>query len=76
MVATIALADISGNLSRIADESPCQGDIQRLMDAQTILFITGTRPMDQFHDFVNELNMACIGDWVNALTARYNEMTG
>ena len=76
MVAPIALADISGNLSRIADETPCLGDIQRLMDKQTILFITGTRPLDQFDDFVNKLNMACIGDWINALTAQYNEMAG
>ncbi len=76
MVATIALADISGNFRRIADETPCLGDIQRLMDKQTILLITGTRPLDQFDDFVNELNMACIGDRVSAPTARYNEMAG
>ena len=40
MVATLTLADISGNLSRIADETPCLGDIQRLMDKQTILFMS------------------------------------
>ncbi len=63
-------------LSRIADDAPCPGDIQHLMDEQTILFITGARPLDQFDDFNNELNMAGIGDWVSALTAQYNEMTG
>ena len=46
------------------------------MDKQTILFITGTRPLDQFGDFVKKLNMACIGDWINALSAQYNEMAG
>ncbi len=69
-------ADISYNLSRIADETPYLGDINRLVDEQTILFITGARPLDQFDDFINELNMAGIGDWVNALTAQYNEFAG
>ncbi|MDD9956801.1 MAG: extracellular solute-binding protein [Anaerolineaceae bacterium] len=69
-------ADISYNLSRIAEDTPYLGDIQRLMDEQTILFITGARPLDQFDDFINELNMAGIGDWVNALTAQYNEFAG
>ena len=69
-------ADISYNLSRIADETPYLGDINRLVDEQTILFITGARPLDQFDDFINELNMAGIGDWVNALTAQYNAFAG
>ena len=69
-------ADISYNLSRVAEETPYLGDINRLVNEQTILFITGARPLDQFDDFINELNMAGIGDWVNALSAQYNEMTG
>ena len=67
---------IAYNLSRIADETPTLGDINRLMDEQTILFITGQRPLDQWDDFMHDLQRASIEDWTNAITAQYNELAG
>ena len=64
------------NLSRIADEVPTLGDINRLLDEQTVLFITGQRPLDQWDDFMNDLERAGINDWVNAISAQYNELGG
>lgn len=69
-------ADVAYNLSRISDEVPTLGDIQRLLDEQIILFITGQRPLDQWDDFLGELTRAGIDDWSAALTAQYNELTG
>ncbi len=64
------------NLSRIADEVPTLGDLNRLLDEQTILFITGQRPLDQWDDFMNDLERAGINDWVKAISAQYNELGG
>ena len=69
-------AEVSYNLSRIADEVPTLGDLNRLMDEQTILFITGQRSLDEWDDFMNDLNRAGIDDWTNAITAQYTELVG
>lgn len=69
-------AHIPYNLSQIADEVPTLGDLQRLMDEQTILFITGQRPLDQWGDFLQELSRAGVDSWIDALTAQYNEKSG
>jgi hypothetical protein len=68
-------ADVAYNLSRINDEVPTLGDLQRLLDEQIILFITGERPLDQWGDFMQELSQAGIDQWSDALTAQYNEQT-
>jgi hypothetical protein len=68
-------ADIPYNLSRVADEVPTLGDLQRLLDEQIILFITGERPLDQWEDFMAELSQAGIDQWSDALTAQYNELS-
>ncbi|MBZ0297369.1 MAG: extracellular solute-binding protein [Anaerolineae bacterium] len=62
--------------TRIADEVPGLGDINRLMDEQLILFITGARPLDQWDSFIEDLSRAGMQDYINALTAQYNEFTG
>ncbi len=62
--------------SRIAEEAPGLGDINRLIDEQIVLFITGSRPLDQFDAFLEDLNRAGMEDWINALTTQYNEITG
>lgn len=68
-------ADVPYNLSRVNDEVPTLGDLQRLLDEQIILFITGQRPLDQWGDFLQELSQAGIDKWSDALTAQYNEQT-
>lgn len=69
-------ASIAYNLSLIADEVPSLGDINRLLDEQTILFITGQRSLDEWDDFMNDLNRAGMDDWISSITAQYNEFTG
>lgn len=69
-------AHIPYNLSRISEEVPTLGDIQRLIDEQTVLFITGQRPLDQWDDFMTDLGRAGIENWSNALTAQYNQLSG
>ena len=68
-------ADIAYDLSRVNDEVPTLGDLQRLLDEQIILFITGERPLDQWGDFMQELSQAGIDQWSDALTAQYNELS-
>ena len=63
-------ADVSYNLSRVADEVPTLGDINRLLDEQTILFITGQRSLDEWDSFMADLERAGIGDWTTALTTQ------
>ena len=69
-------ADISYNLSRVADEVPTLGDLDRLLKEQTILFITGQRSLDEWDDFMNDLDRAGMESWITAITAQYNEFTG
>lgn len=69
-------ANIAYNLSRVAEEVPTLGDLNRLLDEQMILFITGQRPLDQWDDFMNDLDRAGIQSWIDALTAQYNELNG
>ncbi len=68
-------ADISYNLSRIADETPFLGDIQRLLDENVVLFITGSRSLDEWDSFMSDLERAGMEDWINAITAQYNEFS-
>ncbi|MEM7533363.1 MAG: extracellular solute-binding protein [Chloroflexota bacterium] len=69
-------ADVSYNLSRVADEVPTLGDLNRLLDEQTVLFITGQRSLDEWDDFMADLERAGMEDWITALTTQYNELTG
>lgn len=68
-------SQIAWDETRIADETPGLGDIQRLIDEQLILFITGQRPLDQWGSFIEDLDRAGMQDWINALTTQYNEIT-
>ncbi|MBI1257029.1 MAG: extracellular solute-binding protein [Chloroflexi bacterium] len=68
-------ATVPYNKSEIADQVPSLGDLNRLISEQTVLFITGQRPLDQWNDFMSDLDRAGMQDWVNALTTQYNELT-
>lgn len=68
-------ATIAFNGRRIADEVPGMGDLNRLIDEQLVLFFTGARPVEEWDSFSSDLNRAGMEDWINALTAQYNEMT-
>ena len=62
--------------TRIAEEVPSLGDINRLIDEQLILFVTGARPLDQWDSFIEDLYRAGMEDYITALTAQYNLFAG
>lgn len=67
-------AQVPWDDSRITNEVPGLGDINRLIDEQLILFITGARPIEEWDAFMSDLNRAGIEDWVKALTTQYSEI--
>jgi hypothetical protein len=69
-------ASIAYDETAIADQVAGLGDINRLIEEQVVLFITGARPLDQWDGFVEDLYRAGMEDWINALTTQYNEITG
>ena len=68
-------ADVSYDSREIAAQVPGLGDLQRLMDEQIVLFITGQRPLDQWDRFLNDLDRAGMEDWITALTTQYEAFT-
>ncbi len=69
-------ATVAYDESRISEEVPGLGDINRLIDEQVVLFITGARPLDQWDSFIEDLYRAGMEDYITALTTQYNEITG
>ena len=58
---------------RLNEEVPTLGDLQRMMAENFTAFITGSRSLDEFDAFIEELHKAGVNDWVNALTAQMRE---
>ena len=58
---------------RLNEEVPTLGDLQRMMAENFTAFITGSRSLDEFDGFIEELHKAGVNDWVNALTAQMRE---
>ncbi|MAS37433.1 MAG: ABC transporter substrate-binding protein [Anaerolineaceae bacterium] len=69
-------AELAWDETRIADEVPGLGDINRLIEEQLILFITGARPLDQWDAFIEDLYRAGMDEYIDALTTQYAEITG
>jgi ABC-type glycerol-3-phosphate transport system substrate-binding protein len=59
--------------SRINEAVPGLGDLNRLIDEQLTLFITGQRSLDDWDSFIADLDRAGMQDWIGALTEQYNE---
>lgn len=55
----------------IKDRVPGAMDIQRMLEEQTINFIMGARPIEEFDQFINELYEAGLNDWIEAYTEMY-----
>mgnify|MGYP000540139045 CR=1 FL=1 len=52
---------------------PGASDISRMLEEETINFIMGTRPIDEYDQFVQELYDAGMQDWIDAYTEMYFE---
>ena len=62
-----------GDKGRIADETPTLGDIHRMIAENFTAFYTGERSIDEYDDFLAELDDAGMQDWINAMTAQMQE---
>lgn len=73
-----SLADVEYKFDTkaINDKVPTSGDITRMIEQETIKFITGARPMDEYNKFIEELNKAGLDKWIEAYTAENNKVKG
>lgn len=73
-----ALADVEFRFDTkaINEKVPTSGDITRMIEQETIKFITGARPMEEYGKFLDELNKAGLDKWIEAYTAEYNRVKG
>jgi ABC-type glycerol-3-phosphate transport system substrate-binding protein len=64
------------NAKTISEKVPTSGDITRMIEQETIKFITGARPIGEYDKFVEELAKAGLDKWIEAYTAEYNRVKG
>ena len=46
-------------------------DFQRLVDEESVKFITGVRPLSEFGDFMDTMNRAGLDQWSELHTEQY-----
>ncbi|GAA3407870.1 ABC transporter substrate-binding protein [Paenibacillus hodogayensis] len=56
----------------LAEKVPNAGDITRLINEETVKFIMGARPLAEYDKFVDELQKAGLGKWIDEMTRQYN----
>lgn len=61
------------NDQTLSEKVPNIGDIERLLEEETVKFIMGARPISEFDQFLDELNQAGMEQWIEAHTEIYNE---
>jgi len=59
---------------RILEEVPRQGDIQRMLDEETVAFITGAKPISEYDNFIANLYKIGLDNWIDSYTKQYNEL--
>ncbi|WP_053986174.1 extracellular solute-binding protein [Niameybacter massiliensis] len=55
----------------IKEKVPGASDIQRMIDEETIKFVMGKRPIDEFDQFVDQLYQAGLDKWIECYTQMY-----
>lgn len=63
------------NQNILQEKVPNIGDIDRLIEEETIKFVMGARDLDEYDDFIDELYKAGLDKWIDAYTEIYNEQT-
>lgn len=69
-------SDIAYDVSAIRDRVMGLADLDRLIEEETIKFITGTRSLDEWDSFLDQLNSAGMQDWIAAYTEQYLQKRG
>ena len=68
---------VNYSTAKLSELAPNYSDIVTMIEEQTINFITGVRPMDEWDTFVNEeLPAAGLEQVIDAYTQLYNEAKG
>ena len=68
--------DVAYDIAAIKDAVSAYDDIQRMIDEETAKFITGTRPMGEWDDFVASLKKIGIDNLYAEYTTQYQEIKG
>lgn len=63
--------DIVYDTAILVERVPNVGDIERLRTEEVIKFITGARPIDDYENFIAEMNRAGLQDWIDFHTEQY-----
>ena len=63
--------DVPYDLTAIRDSFPGLPDFQRLVDEESVKFITGVRPLSEFGDFMDTMNRAGLDQWSELHTEQY-----
>lgn len=72
----LASVEYKFDTKTLNDKVPTSGDLNRMIEQETIKFITGARPMSDYDKFIDELYKAGLGQWIEAYTAEYNRLKG
>ncbi|WP_409342016.1 extracellular solute-binding protein [Paenibacillus sp. MBLB4367] len=77
-VKKIGLADVDYKFDTkaINEKVPTSGDITRMIEQETIKFITGARAIGEYDKFIEELYKAGLDKWIDAYTAENNRVKG
>jgi hypothetical protein len=63
--------DVPYDTSLILSNFPGLTDFQRLLDEESIKFITGVRPLSEWEQFVDQVEGACLQQWSEQYTEQY-----
>ena len=61
------------DVGRLNEECPNEGDLQRLWEEETLKFIMGSRSMDEWDNYIDQMYAAGVETWIEAYTAQYVE---
>lgn len=64
-------AEVPYDRSLIRDKVPGLADLDRLIEEETTKFITGTRPLEEWDAFLEQLESAGLQDWIDAYTEQF-----
>lgn len=63
--------DVPYDTTLISSNFPGLADFQRLLDEESIKFITGVRPLSEWSDFMAQVERAGLDDWSRLYTEQY-----
>jgi hypothetical protein len=65
--------DVPYDLTAIRDQYPGLSDFERLIDEESVKFITGARPLSEWGDFLDSMQNAGLDRWSELHTEQYRQ---